>query len=393
MHDLCENYVNGTLPEMPNELYKMRKYFTKLKAEFDEGKVILEDEWAYDSEWGITEWHANNVWLRVKLDALVLESETSAHVIDYKTGRKFGNELKHAEQLMLYAISTFIRYPQLEFIKVTNWYLDHNETLSRNYSREQAMLFINRWSDRATLMTTTTSFPVPVNIIVNGVLIKIPKYVNGQRLNMNLETTALVFDIETLDTNPTGIILSMGVVIFELDKVQSFDELLTQGKNIYFDQDEQKQIGRTCSDETLDWWSTQGEAASDCLDNPNKVPCKSLYRELAVPNKKVGFQPNRKTTRWFSRGYFDIAFMDNFCRSFELDPMLKFWVWRDTRTYLDALGLGSTNEKIKKPEGFIEHNSYHDSAYEAYMMQRLINGAEYEIEETDTPILPYKISI
>ena len=32
-------------------------------------------------------------WLRMKLDALVMHDETTATVIDFKTGRKFGNEV------------------------------------------------------------------------------------------------------------------------------------------------------------------------------------------------------------------------------------------------------------------------------------------------------------
>ena len=38
---------------------------------------------------------AKDVWARIKLDAIVHEDETSARVIDYKTGRQFGNEIAH----------------------------------------------------------------------------------------------------------------------------------------------------------------------------------------------------------------------------------------------------------------------------------------------------------
>jgi len=55
-------------------------------------------------------------WARIKLDALVHQDEQSARVIDYKTGKKWGNEISHSQQALLYAIGTFLRYPDLEFV-------------------------------------------------------------------------------------------------------------------------------------------------------------------------------------------------------------------------------------------------------------------------------------
>ena len=158
IHDLAENYVNGTLETLPAELQKMTDDFIELRRLYVEGKVILEEEWAFTDDWDITEWKAQDTWLRLKLDVMIQQSETCAVIIDHKTGKRFGNEMKHGEQLMLYAIASFLRYPNLEFIEVCNWYLDHNEKLSRTYTREEAMLFVNTWTNRATTMTTTTEF-------------------------------------------------------------------------------------------------------------------------------------------------------------------------------------------------------------------------------------------
>ena len=159
IHDLCEQFVDGTLDELPSELLKMEKDFLPLREQYAEGKVVLEEEWAYDVEWNTTDWRHKDAWLRLKLDVLILESETSAIVIDHKTGKRFGNEMKHAEQLMLYAICTFLRYPKLEFLAVINWYIDHNEKLERFYTREEAMVFFERWTARAVAMTSEQEFP------------------------------------------------------------------------------------------------------------------------------------------------------------------------------------------------------------------------------------------
>jgi hypothetical protein len=60
---------------------------------------------------------APDVWGRIKLDAFVHETETSARVIDYKTGKAFGNEIAHSQQALVYAIGSFFRYPDLQIAK------------------------------------------------------------------------------------------------------------------------------------------------------------------------------------------------------------------------------------------------------------------------------------
>ena len=70
---------------------------------------------------------APEVWVRMKADAVVWLTKKRAVVIDYKTGRKFGNEIKHAEQVQLYAVALLIRYPEVEIVDVELWYLDQDE--------------------------------------------------------------------------------------------------------------------------------------------------------------------------------------------------------------------------------------------------------------------------
>lgn len=185
------------------------------------------------------------------------------------------------------------------------------------------------------------------------------------------DNICLVFDFETLDLKPSGVILSMGVCMFDLTKQNTFEELVHQGFNIYFDQEEQKAAGRTVSPDTLAWWERQGPEAQECLNNPHQVPCADLHLYMAEFYKSMGYKPHPKTTRWFSRGYFDAAFLDNFCASFDMEPPYKYWCWRDIRSHLDGAGLGSRNEKLDKPKGMIPHNSWHDAAFDAYQVQQL----------------------
>ena len=107
-------------------------------------------------------WLEDKTWGRIKLDAMVLEDETSARVIDYKTGRKDGNEIPHSHQALLYAIGSFYKYPDLQYAQTELWYLDKGETMIKNYTRNDAMVFAPGYYQRAIRMTTATDFnPTP----------------------------------------------------------------------------------------------------------------------------------------------------------------------------------------------------------------------------------------
>ena len=162
IHDQAEHFVDGTLGELPATLTKFEAEFEELRQLYIDAKVELEGEWGFNLEWAPVGWMEPKTWARIKLDALVHQDETSARVIDYKTGKKFGNEISHSQQCLLYAIATFFRYPHLEFVQTELWYLDKGETTTKSYTRAEAMQFAPGFHSRAIAMTTCDDFaPTP----------------------------------------------------------------------------------------------------------------------------------------------------------------------------------------------------------------------------------------
>lgn len=162
IHQQAEDYVKGELGEFPSTLAKFKNEFEHLRQLYIDAKVELEGEWGFDLEWNPCGWMEKSTWARIKLDALVHEDEQSARVIDYKTGKKFGNEIAHAQQCLLYAIATFFRYPHIEFAQTELWYIDKGETTKKQFTREQAMQFAPGFHRRAIAMTTCEDFsPTP----------------------------------------------------------------------------------------------------------------------------------------------------------------------------------------------------------------------------------------
>ncbi len=166
IHDQCEEYVRGLRAEIPEgkKTDQFEHRFTLLKDMFNKGMVQMEENWGFDVDWTPLVddgklYKDDKLWAMTKLDVFIRDSETSATVLDYKTGRKFGNEVKHGSQAYTYAISAFMKYPELEFVKAEFWYLDQGQTLERKWTRAEAMLLLNRLTERAIKMTSATKFP------------------------------------------------------------------------------------------------------------------------------------------------------------------------------------------------------------------------------------------
>lgn len=165
MHTAAEHFVAGLVPLIP-ELEKFRPEFESLRQLYIDGKVSLEGEWAMDRHWHPVPWTSKDAWLRLKLDAIVHLSETEAVVIDYKSGKKFGNEISHAEQVQLYQLVAFLRFPKLEIVHTELWYLDQpDEANTQNtFTRSQGLRFKPHFERTGLALTECLDFPASPNI-------------------------------------------------------------------------------------------------------------------------------------------------------------------------------------------------------------------------------------
>ena len=160
VHNECELYVRGEGP-LPQEARYFEDEFKSLAAKFKKGMVSLEGEWGFDKQWQPVDWKL--AWLRMKLDANIHLSNTHAAVVDYKTGKKFGNEVKHGEQLQMYALAVFLRYPQVEHVTAELWYLDVNDLTRLDVTRPIGLRQLKPFDKRGRKMTEATEFPANPN--------------------------------------------------------------------------------------------------------------------------------------------------------------------------------------------------------------------------------------
>lgn len=162
VHDVCERFVLGKRNSLCTEARHFKDDLEKVRQLYadEPTSVVCEEGWAFNDCWEPVNYKDyNNIWLRVIIDLLVFVSPTEAIVIDYKTGKRYGNEIKHGKQVQLYQLAAFERYPELEKVTTELWYTDQNELATMTFKRSQGLKFLKGYNERALRMTNAIEFP------------------------------------------------------------------------------------------------------------------------------------------------------------------------------------------------------------------------------------------
>ncbi len=159
VHDQCEKFVKGE-GELPSEAKNFEAEFIKLRALYAKDQVTAEQGWGFTHDWTPCEYDDfDNIWLRVIVDAMAFRNPYEAVVIDYKTGKRKFNEIKHGKQVQLYQLAAFIKFPNLEKVTTELWYLDQNELFRQQFTRTQGMRFFEMFNNKGKEITEAIEFP------------------------------------------------------------------------------------------------------------------------------------------------------------------------------------------------------------------------------------------
>ena len=166
VHDAAERYVQGDPIDLIPELSKWSDELGKLRALYGRDDIVVEVEgdWAFTADWNPTGWMASDAWLRMKCDVAVFNGN-EALIIDYKTGKKWGNEVKFMMQAQLYQLGTFMRYPEIDTVYAEWWLTDEGVKTSYQFSREKGLLQLPMYQARGLQITTEERFPPNPNNI------------------------------------------------------------------------------------------------------------------------------------------------------------------------------------------------------------------------------------
>ena len=160
----------------------------------------------------------------------------------------------------------------------------------------------------------------------------------------------LMIDLETLDTKPSGVILSVGICAFDMDGIHD-------KKNFLLDATEQQKLGRTISFDTIEWWLQQSKPVIDASFNI-PIDQKTTIDEFL---KDFGYFCSKNNIQkvWAQGIDFDISMIADLHRSKGVELPYSFWLVRDSRTIRDG------NRFIEPERKGDHHNAMDDAVYQA----------------------------
>lgn len=160
-------------------------------------------------------------------------------------------------------------------------------------------------------------------------------------------------DLETLDTQPSAHILSIGAVLMH-DPSQTFYRVLGT-----------KEQHRSVSTSTINWWCEQNQAAQDEVLIEVDVSLKDALEEF------TDFIKNSGSNHIWSHGDdFDCTILTHAYHQLGDTPPWRFWNTRDTRTLIDtAMRLKGENFEPNRTGTY--HNALHDAQFQAEWMANI----------------------
>src|SRR5690625_496968 len=163
IHELAENYVNNPLLRMPEELLNHEARFKEARELKQRGAAHTEIGLGFDKDWrqAATDDFDNCVY-RLYADLVIHPNADSIMIVDYKTGKKEGNEIAHHQQLMEYAVGFATAFPHLEMFYPQIWYLDLHpgeNVMKKTFTRDQVMRASKRVRERHQTVLDARIFP------------------------------------------------------------------------------------------------------------------------------------------------------------------------------------------------------------------------------------------
>jgi len=185
----------------------------------------------------------------------------------------------------------------------------------------------------------------------------------------------LMLDLETLDTETTSAIVSIGATKFRLDTTDDLNTILEDERNFYaiLDTDDQLARGATRSEDTDKWWSEQSAEAQAVLYAEAEDSYNGLKRflEFCKGIKRI----------WGNGNMFDNAIVRNACKNYDLEYPVFFSNDLDMRTFKYVWNLLTHwKSNVKHLRVGTTHNALHDAQSQVLQMQQMykeLKGSKY----------------
>lgn len=176
----------------------------------------------------------------------------------------------------------------------------------------------------------------------------------------------VMVDIETLSTEPNAVVLSVGAVKFD---AKNFVEP-TEKIHWRLDINQQVEMGRDVSNDTLTWWAQQDrEVREEVFAEEGRILPVDFMKEF---NRYC----NGIQDIWCQGPQFDMVILESLYRSFDHHWNWQYYQIRDSRTLMQVVKKVSGMKDPRKGMQQLLHNAAEDSYWQAKAVQIIMDKIE-----------------
>ena len=175
----------------------------------------------------------------------------------------------------------------------------------------------------------------------------------------------IMLDLETLDSSPAAVVISIGAVAFDLvgELGERFYAELTD------DTSTQQRVGRVISGATVSWWMRQNVMAKQVFSSPppSGVLRYATLDALTAFSSFVANNGGDDAIMWGNGADFDNVILSSLYSDFEVPHPWKFYNNRCYRT-MKNLGIGPLRPRT---HAGTKHNALDDAMTQATHLQEI----------------------
>lgn len=175
-------------------------------------------------------------------------------------------------------------------------------------------------------------------------------------------------DLETFGTTPRSVVLSIGIVAFDVREMA-----ITGAYHTILERDQQiRTLQREVNQSTLEWWDRQGTEARKLLDAPSheRVPLEDALVEVTE------FMHGTQGV-WGNGAAFDNVILASLFDDVGLERPWAFWQDRCFRTLKHIAG---NHGMLKPPFTGVPHNALHDALNQFEHLREIVKAMNLRLE-------------
>jgi RecB family exonuclease len=159
IHEEVERYISQQTEDFPSSGRKHTETIEYCRGRHFKGQATVEEKWGFTQDWVPVGWWEDGVWCRMATDYHERFDSSTERIIDWKTGKSFGNEVKYMQQMQLYAVGAFMRNLELTDLEVSLYFLDDGKVRTKHFERgDKINKLTARFTERAMNIINTVDF-------------------------------------------------------------------------------------------------------------------------------------------------------------------------------------------------------------------------------------------